>query len=843
VAPAQTLTDKEYQLLRDASIAIMREIGVETGGSNVQFAICPRTGRMVVIEMNPRVSRSSALASKATGFPIAKIAAKLAVGYTLDEVQNDITRETPASFEPVIDYTVVKIPRWAFEKFPAADPTLGTQMKSVGEAMAIGRTFKEAFQKAMRSLEEGYTGFGTKTKHGAGHAPWGEGPVPSIEEVRQQLVTPRPTRIPWLRTALWMAHLGHGFSCAEIAEATAIDPWFIDQLDQIVTEEIALGRELTSGLLAADASVLRRAKQLGFSDAQLSEMSGMPLEAVVRRRESQHIHPTYKMVDTCAAEFEAYTPYYYSTWEHEDEVRFDESKKRIVIIGGGPNRIGQGIEFDYCCCHAAFALRELDIESVMINSNPETVSTDFDTSDLLFFEPLTHEDVLNICKRLRPDGVIVQFGGQTPINLAKGLQAAGVPLLGTPVESIDICEDRELFKALLERLDIRQPANGIAHNVDEAFAIAHEIGYPVVVRPSYVLGGRAMEIVYDDAALTHYMHEAVQISDDKPILVDKFLEDAIEIDVDAIGDGDTYLIGGIMEHIEEAGVHSGDSCCSLPPYSISDDIIEQIRTKTLAMAKALHVCGLMNVQFAVKGNDVYVLEVNPRASRTVPFVAKAIGVPLAKLAAKVQAGQRLHDLGFTHEIVPDYFAVKAPVFPFVKFPGIDTLLGPEMRSTGEVMGLDENFGAAFAKAMQAAGVDLPREGKVFLSVKDADKRNIAALGARLAAMGFEIVATSGTHKALRNQGVDVQRVNKIHEGRPHVVDMIKNHDIALVVNTPSGKLERSDDRLIRSSAVSYKVPCITNMAAAAAAVQAIATVRRGPIEVASLQERCAGRGA
>ncbi len=826
VAPIQTLTDKEYQLLRDASIAVIREIGVDTGGSNVQFAIDPKTGRRVIIEMNPRVSRSSALASKATGFPIAKIAAKLAVGYTLDEIRNDITKETPACFEPMIDYTVVKIPRWAFEKFPAAKVELGTQMKSVGEVMAIGRTFREAFQKALRSLEQGHSGFGNDP----GSPPWDDGPAPSAEVIRSRLVTPRPDRLSWIRAAFWA-----GMDIDELHEVTHVDPWFLDQIRMLVEEGKRLGRILEEGLSRIDAATMRRAKQSGFSDRQIGNMAGVGERVVARRRKDLGVHPTYKLVDTCAAEFEAHTPYYYSTWEQEDEVRISD-KPKIVIIGGGPNRIGQGIEFDYCCCHAAFALSELGYETVMVNSNPETVSTDFDTSDRLFFEPLTLEDVIHIHEKLEPEGFILQFGGQTPINLAKGLKEAGVPLLGTPVDSIDLCEDRERFQRLIRKLGIRQPANGVSRNAEEALRIAEDIGYPVVVRPSYVLGGRAMEIVYDGESLQHYMKEAVQVSEEHPILIDRFLEEAIEVDVDLIGDGETFVIGGILEHIEEAGVHSGDSCCSLPVFSLSDDMLHEIRKQTYALAREIGVVGLMNVQWAVKGNHLYVLEVNPRASRTVPFVAKATGIPLAKLAAKVQAGRKLPELGFTEEIVPEHFAVKAPVFPFIKFPGVDTLLGPEMRSTGEVMGIDAHFGTAYAKAMEAAGVELPKDGRVFLSVKDSDKRNTVGLAAQLVAMGFRIVATSGTWKAIHNQAIPVERVNKIHEGRPHVVDLIKNREVDLIVNTPSGKQERSDDRLIRSTAVAYKVPCITTMAGAAAAVQAIANLRRGGSSVVRLQD-------
>ncbi|MCB9920241.1 MAG: carbamoyl-phosphate synthase large subunit [Planctomycetes bacterium] len=827
VAPAQTLSDKEYQLLRDATIAIMREIGVSTGGSNCQYAIDPKTGRMVVIEMNPRVSRSSALASKATGFPIAKIAAKLAVGYTLDEITNDITKKTPACFEPSIDYTVVKIPRWAFEKFPLADKTLGTQMKSVGEVMAIGRTFKEAFQKAMRGLETGYVGFGGDEPR---VPPWGNDAPPSTEQIRAKLVTPRPSRLKWIHRALWA-----GISTEDLHDITKIDPWFLDQCSQLVEAEKLLAKRLENGLGGLSKDELRGAKRLGFSNRQIAGLAKVSEGAVKQRLSELGLAPVYKLVDTCAAEFESYTPYYYSTWEDEDELHVSD-KKRIVILGGGPNRIGQGIEFDYCCCHAAFALAEDGYETVMVNSNPETVSTDFDTSDLLFFEPLTHEDVLHIVARLNPVGVIVQFGGQTPINLAKGLSQAGVPLLGTPLASIDTCEDRELFQQLLRRLDIRQPENGIATDVESAFRVAREVGYPVVVRPSYVLGGRAMQIVYDDASLEHYMNAAVRVGEDKPILIDKFLEDAIEVDVDLIGDGETYVIGGIMEHIEEAGVHSGDSCCSLPPYSLADDVLDEVRRQTLAMAKALEICGLMNVQFAIKGDRVYVLEVNPRASRTVPFVAKAIGVPLAKLAARVQGGMKLQELGFTEEVVPEHFSVKAPVFPFNKFPGVDTILGPEMRSTGEVMGIDENFGAAFAKAMEAADVGLPKDGKVFLSVKDSDKREICALAARLSSMGFGLVATAGTYKALRNQGLPVELVNKIHEGRPHVIDLIKNRQVGLIINTPSGNVERSDDRLIRSTAVSYKVPCLTNLAAAASAILAMQISREDSLDAIRVQD-------
>ncbi len=818
VAPAQTLTDREYQDMRNASIAIMREIGVECGGSNVQFAIHPRDGRMMVIEMNPRVSRSSALASKATGFPIAKFAAKLAVGYTLDEIKNDITKQTPACFEPTIDYCVVKIPRFAFEKFRGADATLTTQMKSVGETMAIGRTFKESLQKAVRGLETGRPGLGLDPTN----------PVESLsadsEGLTRALRVPNQHRLLAIRAAYRA-----GWSTEEIYEASRIDPWFLENIRELCDFE----RELSGALLTRE--LLATAKKLGYTDRQVALAAGTSAEAVAALREEYGLAPVYKLVDTCAAEFEAYTPYYYSTWDDESEVR-PGKRERIMILGGGPNRIGQGIEFDYCCVHAAFAVREIDRESIMVNSNPETVSTDYDTSDHLFFEPLTHEDVINIVRATKPKGIIVQFGGQTPLNLAEGLARAGAPLIGTSVESIDRAEDRRLFAEVLRKLDLRQPDNGIARSPAEAFEAARRIGYPVLVRPSYVLGGRAMEIVYDDAALDQYMQTAIQASPDRPVLVDKFLEDAIEVDVDAVSDGRTVVIAGVMEHIEEAGVHSGDSTCVLPPHTLDPAIQEEIKRATVAMAKELAVVGLMNVQFAVKGEAVYVLEVNPRASRTVPFVAKAIGVPLAKVAAKVMCGLTLEELGFTAEIVPEYFSVKVPVFPFSKLRGSDVILGPEMRSTGEVMGIDEDLGQAFVKGFEAAGMRLPRRGKVFLSVKNADKRAIVLEARELAHLGYELCATDGTWRALKSAGIPVERVNKVHEGRPHIVDKLKNHEIDLVLNTPLGKQQRADDSAIRAAAVHGGVTCITTRAGISAVVQALTALHRADYTVRRLQD-------
>jgi carbamoyl-phosphate synthase large subunit len=836
VAPAQTLSDREYQLMRDAAIACIREIGVDTGGSNVQFAINPRDGRMVVIEMNPRVSRSSALASKATGFPIAKIAAKLAVGYTLDELDNDITKTTKACFEPTIDYCVVKFPRWAFEKFPTADPVLTTQMKSVGEVMAIGRTFKEAMQKALRGLETGRTGFG--------NVPGKPSCKPddfTPEAIRPHLVTPRADRIDWVRDAMLC-----GMSVEEIHESSRIDPWFLDQLQVLVQHERTIVAACASGPAGLDAAFLHTTKRLGFSDRQIAAACpGKVSEWTVReRRKHLGVVPVYKRVDTCAGEYPSFTPYLYSTYDGtEDEVAGGgegaakgAAKERVIVIGGGPNRIGQGIEFDYCCVHAALALRELGYETVMINSNPETVSTDFDTSDMLFFEPLTHEDVMNVVDRIAPRGVIVQFGGQTPLNLARGLQEHGAPLVGTSVDSIDAAEDRELFSKLITKLGIDQPPNGMAANADEALAAAERIGYPVLVRPSFVLGGRAMEVVYERAGLESYMERHRSFSEERPLLVDKFLDSAIEVDVDAIADGENVVIGGIMEHIEEAGIHSGDSSCSLPPYTLSEGLIEEIAEKTRRLARALGVIGLMNVQWAVRGTKVYILEANPRASRTVPFVSKAIGQPLAKMAARVMLGETLAQVGVIERLEPPYFSVKAPVFPFNKFHGVDTILGPEMKSTGEVMGVDAKFGTAFAKAMIGAGNALPKDGKVFVSVRDEDKRLIVPLIDRLHGLGFAIVATAGTARALQNAGVPVERVLKIHEGRPHVLDLVLNREVRLIINTPSGRRERSDDRQIRSAAVSHRIPCITTLAAAAATIQGLEAWLKKPLEVTPLQD-------
>ncbi|MCP3919503.1 MAG: carbamoyl-phosphate synthase large subunit [bacterium] len=818
VAPAQTLTDREYQNLRNASIKIMREIGVECGGSNCQFAINPDDGRIVVIEMNPRVSRSSALASKATGFPIAKFAAKLACGYTLDEIQNDITRETPASFEPTIDYCVVKIPRFAFEKFPGADATLTTQMKSVGETMAIGRTFKEALQKAVRGLETGHAGFGLDPKDA----------IQAIDMNREDLApllrVPNCERLLTLRKAYRA-----GWSTDELFEATKIDRWFLENMRELVEFEQELAGDLVS------PQKLRRAKELGFTDGQIALAVGTNRTAIEALREEHGIKPTYKLVDTCAAEFAAVTPYYYSTWEDESELVVSKQEK-IMILGGGPNRIGQGIEFDYCCCHAAFAAQEIGYDAVMVNSNPETVSTDYDTSDELFFEPLTHEDVMHIVRAIEPKGIIVQFGGQTPLNLAAGLEQAGAPLIGTSVQSIDRAEDREQFQEFLQKLGLRQPPNGIATTVGEAFGIARQIGYPVLVRPSYVLGGRAMEIVYDDESLDRYMTNAVDASPDKPILVDKFLEEAIEVDVDAISDGNHVVIGGVLEHIEEAGIHSGDSSCVLPPHTLPPEIVDEIVHATKSMALELGVIGLMNVQFAVKDTEVYIIEVNPRASRTAPFVSKAIGVPLAKLAAKVMVGKTLDELGFTEAITPPYFSVKVPVFPFNKFPGTDMLLSPEMRSTGEVMGIDPDLGSAFVKAYNAAGIKLPKNGRILLTVKHADKRAIVAEARSLIALGYELLATSGTWRVLDTNGLPCTRVNKVHEGRPHIVDSVKNREIDLILNTPIGKQQRVDDSEIRSAAITAGIPTITTLAGIRAVVSALTALHKGQQSVRSLQE-------
>jgi carbamoyl-phosphate synthase large subunit len=874
VAPAQTLTDKEYQMMRDAAFAVIREIGVETGGSNIQFAVNPDNGRMVVIEMNPRVSRSSALASKATGFPIAKIAAELAVGYTLDEIRNDITRETPACFEPTIDYCVVKVPRFTFEKFPQADATLTTRMKSVGEAMAIGRTFKEALQKALRSLEIKRFGL------------CGDGADKDVdpETLRLKLAIPNAERIFYIAQAF-----RDGMSIDEVFDLTKIDRWFLRNVQQIVQEARRMsgcqsdsaGRlpacpspvqlagdvramsakladlQRRDVLVAEDGEVkaeqagslpaesgwqpdiqrdaLLRAKKLGFSDRQLAVANGVTGTEIRAKRQSVGILPTYRLVDTCAAEFEAYTPYYYSTYGDENERR-DSAKRKVIILGGGPNRIGQGIEFDYCCVHAAFALRELGFETIMVNSNPETVSTDYDTSDKLYFEPLTLEDVLNICDQEKAEGVFVQFGGQTPLNLASGLKAAGVTILGTQPESIETAEDRQLFAAMLDKLGLRQTPNGSAISTDEAIAIAKKVGYPVLVRPSFVLGGRAMELVYNEEDLRRYMTSAIEVTPDRPVLIDRFLEDAIEVDVDCISDGETTVIGAIMEHIEEAGIHSGDSACVIPTFSLSQKVVDEISAATKAMARELDVRGLMNVQFAVKGDDVYILEVNPRASRTVPFVSKAIGVPLAKLAAKVMAGKSLRELGFSKEVVPKHFSVKEAVFPFLRYEGLDISLGPEMKSTGEVMGMDVDLGLAYAKSQMAAPPPLPKKGKVFISVKDTDKEAVIPVAREFVKLGFEIISTSGTAEALTKAKIRVTKVFKIHEGRLNVLDRIKNGDINFIINTPSGKIPREHEVVIRNAALAAKIPIMTTVRAALASANGIRSLQKRKVQVRSLQE-------
>lgn len=826
VAPAQTLTDKEYHAMRDASIAIIREIGVETGGSNVQFAVNPENGRMVVIEMNPRVSRSSALASKATGFPIAKIAAKLAVGYTLDEIPNDITKKTPACFEPTIDYCVVKIPRFTFEKFRGADDTLTVSMKSVGEAMSIGRTFKEALQKGCRSLETGVFGLADERLPG----------LDDPEFIKKKLLTPNKDRIFYVRHAMRL-----GMTIDEIFNLSSIDRWFLKNMEEI----IQLERELegykqgsspsTGSEPILPAELLNQAKRYGFSDRQLGDMLGHTEQTIRNLRVEQNVQSVFKLVDTCAAEFEAYTPYYYSTYEKEDESRGSE-KKKIMILGGGPNRIGQGIEFDYCCVHAAFALKDLGYETIMVNSNPETVSTDYDTSDKLYFEPLTFENVLDIAAKEKPDGVIVQFGGQTPLNLAVSLQKAGVRIIGTTPESIDIAEDRDKFKSLLKKLNLTQPENGIAVTFQEAKEVANTIGYPVVVRPSYVLGGRAMEIVYTENDLAAFMEKATEASPERPILIDKFLEDALEIDVDAVADGERCVVAGIMEHIEEAGIHSGDSACALPPYSLDDDVMERIKTYTYKLAKELNVVGLMNIQYAVRNDILYVLEVNPRASRTVPFVSKATGIQWAKVAAKLMVGMKLEDLGIEKEVEIRHIAVKESVFPFNRFPGVDTILGPEMKSTGEVMGIDATFGEAFWKAQLGAGQNLPTQGNVLLSVKNKDKRNVVFIAKKLSDLGFNLIATRGTGKILVNSGLDVRFINKVSEGRPHIVDMIKNGEISLIINTPRGRNPKIDEVAIRANAVQYKIPYTTTISGAQAVVNAIESMKRGNLRVKALQD-------
>ena len=815
VAPVQTLTDVEYQRMRDAAIAIMREIGVTTGGSNVQFAINPRNGEMVVIEMNPRVSRSSALASKATGFPIAKIAAKLAVGYTLDEIPNDITRETMASFEPTIDYCVVKIPRWTFEKFPETEDVLTTSMKSVGETMSIGRTFKEALQKAIRSLEIGRYSMNISLPADIGNAE---------EFLSSKLRTPNSLRLFYIAAAL-----RHGMTVEEISRLTWIDPWFLHQIEDIVEAEKIL--ETT----APSAAVLREAKRMGFSDRYLGELWGKPEAKIREERFRENILPVFKLVDTCAAEFEAYTPYYYSTYEIEDEAR-SSSKQKVVILGGGPNRIGQGIEFDYCCVHASFALREEGYESIMVNSNPETVSTDYDTSDKLFFEPVTLEDVLHILKTENPLGVIVQFGGQTPLNLAKGLEAAGARILGTSPDAIDRAEDRKRFQDIVNRLDLRQPDNDTATDIKGALKAARRIGFPVLVRPSYVLGGRSMEIVYDEETLSQFMERAIAASPDHPILIDKFLQDAIEVDVDAISDGTDTVIGGIMEHIEEAGIHSGDSACVLPPITFSQELLESIEKQTKLIARELGVVGLMNIQYAVKDGVLYVLEVNPRASRTVPFVSKAIGVPLAKLATKIMLGRSLKDLGFTETIWPEHISVKEAVFPFNRFPNVDVLLGPEMKSTGEVMGIDRSFGMAFAKAQMAAGFSLPLDGGVFISVNDIHKDKIVPVARAFQNMGFHIMATHGTAAHLERNGIKTETIFKLSEGRPHVVDRIKNGDIQVVINTSVGRRSSLDAYHIRRGALTYNVLYTTTIAGSKALSEAVMALKKENWEVSPLQD-------
>ena len=811
VAPVQTLSDREYQVMRDASFAVIREIGVETGGSNIQFAVNPDNGRMVVIEMNPRVSRSSALASKATGFPIAKIAAKLAVGYTLDEIKHDITRATPASFEPTIDYCVVKVPRFTFEKFPQADATLTTQMKSVGEAMAIGRTFKDALQKALRSLEIKRFGL------------CGDGAEKRLEPeaLRLKLSIPNAERIFCLAQAFQ-----DGMSIDAVFELTKIDRWFLRNLEQIVH---------AAGTLSTDGPALLQAKKLGFSDRQLAIAMGPSEKTIRAKRKAAGVIPTYRLVDTCAAEFEAYTPYYYSTYGDENERR-ESGKRKVMILGGGPNRIGQGIEFDYCCVHAAFALRELGFETIMVNSNPETVSTDYDTSDKLYFEPLTLEDVLNIYDQEKPEGVFVQFGGQTPLNLADGLKAAGVPILGTQPESIELAEDRKLFAAMLDKLGLRQTPSGSAVTAEEAVTIAKRIGYPILVRPSFVLGGRAMELVYNEQDLLRYMSSAIEVTPDRPVLVDRFLEDAIEVDVDCIADGQTSVIGAIMEHIEEAGIHSGDSACVIPTFSLSQKVLAEISAATKAMARELNVRGLMNVQFAVKGEDVYVLEVNPRASRTVPFVSKAIGVPLAKLAAKVMVGKTLGELGFTEETIPKHYSVKEAVFPFLRYQGTDISLGPEMKSTGEVMGMDADLGLAYAKSQMAAPPPLPKTGNVFVSVKDSDKEAIVPVAREFVRLGFRVIATSGTAAALGKAKIKVTKVYKLREGRPNVLDRVKNGDINFIINTPSGKIPREDEVMIRNAALAKKIPIMTTVRAAQASANGIRSLQTNKVQVRSLQE-------
>ncbi|MEI6331856.1 MAG: carbamoyl-phosphate synthase large subunit [Pseudanabaena sp. ELA645] len=831
VAPAQTLTDKEYQRLRDYSIKIIREIGVETGGSNIQFSINPENGDVVVIEMNPRVSRSSALASKATGFPIAKFAAKLAVGYTLDEISNDITKKTPASFEPTIDYVVTKIPRFAFEKFPGSEPVLTTQMKSVGEAMAIGRTFQESFQKALRSLEVGRFGFGGDR----------EETLPDLEKIKYSLRVPNPDRIFSIRDGFLS-----GLSVQAIFELTNIDPWFLQKMREITDVELSLkGRKLDS----VKKEEMLETKRMGFSDRQIAYLTGTNEDIVRAYRKDLGVIPSYKTVDTCAAEFEALTPYYYSTYEEESEV-LPSTKRKVMILGGGPNRIGQGIEFDYCCCHASYALRAAGFETIMVNSNPETVSTDYDTSDRLYFEPLTREDVLNIIEAEQPEGLIIQFGGQTPLKLSvpllKYLQDTNSPtkIWGTSPDSIDMAEDRERFEAICTEIGIMQPNNGLARSEAEAVAVAQRVSYPVVVRPSYVLGGRGMEVVYSDAELEDYMHRAMIIEPEHPVLIDQFLEGAIEVDVDAIADQlGNVTIGGIMEHIEEAGIHSGDSACSIPTFSLPPEVLATIRKWTISLAKSLNVIGLMNIQYAVQLNNnnlkeskVFILEANPRASRTVPYVSKAINVPLVNYASRIMAGATLAELGLTEEVIPKHISIKEAVLPFAKFAGTDTILGPEMRSTGEVMGIDTEFGRAFAKAQLGAGTHLPLEGTVFISVNDRDKSGISTVAEAFVELGFKVVATEGTHKILRRNSIESKQVLKVHEGRPNISDIMKNGQIQLIINSPSGEEAKTDGKMIRRTAMAYKIPVITTLAGAKAAIAAIKALQTGGISVTALQD-------
>ena len=847
VAPIQTLSDKEYQRMRDAAKLIIREIGVETGGSNIQFGVNPVDGRMVIIEMNPRVSRSSALASKATGYPIAKIAAKLAVGYTLDELKNDITRETPASFEPTIDYVVTKVPRFNFEKFPDADSTLTTQMKSVGETMAIGRTFKESLQKALRGLEVGRFGLGCDRNDR-----WNSDNPPNMEEIVSKLATPNAERIWYIRYAFKA-----GLGIEEVYQRTKIDRWFLTQILDLtrMEDEIAAVDSLEN----VTHDQMLKAKQHGFIDRQLANLWNTNETEVRRKRKELGIEAVFKLVDTCAAEFEAYTPYYYSTYEtpfttlsesgeritqYENEIRPFSGKPRIMILGGGPNRIGQGIEFDYCCVQAAMALRKAGFETIMVNSNPETVSTDYDTSDHLFFEPLTVEDVLNICDRVQPHGVIVQFGGQTPLNLAKALSRLNVPIIGTSVESIEIAEDRRLFNKLIDSINLRQPASGTTMDLNGAVNIARKIGFPVLVRPSFVLGGRGMEIVSDEGTLERYLRQAIEISAGKPILIDKFLESAYEVDVDCLSDGKRVVIGGVMQHIEEAGIHSGDSACVIPPYSLPDFIIEEIKRQSRLMTMALGVKGLMNIQFAIQlakdgsgESTIFVLEANPRASRTIPFVSKATGVPLARLAALVMAGQTLDELNVADEVVPKHYSVKESVFPFDKFPGVDIILGPEMKSTGEVMGIDDTFAMAFAKSQLAASAAIPASGTIFISVSDRDKPDMIPLARELATLGYHLIATRGTAKALRAENIPVDEVPKIQEGRPNVIDRMKNGQIAMILNTPSGRGRRGEESKIRSGAVAHRVTCITTLSAAQAATAACRALRQQELTVVAIQDR------